>query len=118
MLRRMEAIIRTTLTIDDSLLAEYKRVAADTHRTLSYVIQDALRETLARRREAAVRQPVRLPIIGGGGVQPGVDLGDNARVLELLEADRDASRREGPSSDTADAVDDGAADAGSTRGGA
>jgi hypothetical protein len=97
----MEAIIRTTLTIDDSLLAEYKRVAADTHRTLSYVIQDALRETLARRREAASRQSVRLPVIGGGGLRPGVDLDDNARLLELLEAERDEARRSGPSTDVA-----------------
>ena len=97
----MEAIIRTTLTIDDSLLAEYKRVAADTHRTLSYVIQDALRETLARRHEAAALQPVRLPVIGGGGLQPGVDLDDNARLLELLEAENDAARRvDTPASDT------------------
>ena len=85
----METIIRTTLTIDDNLLAEYKRVAAATHRTLSYVIQDALREILVRRREAADRQPVRLPIIGGGGLQTGVDLDDNARLLELLEGERD-----------------------------
>jgi hypothetical protein len=94
----MEAVIRTTLTIDDSLLAEYKRVAAETHRTLSYVIQDALRETLARRREAAIRQPVRLPVIGGGGLQPGVDLDDNARLLELLESERDDVLRDGPAS--------------------
>ena len=99
MLRCMEALIRTTLTIDDSLLAEYKRVAADTHRTLSYVIQDALRETVARRREAAARQPVRLPVIGGGGLQPGVDLNDNARLLELLEAERDEKLRSGPPAD-------------------
>jgi hypothetical protein len=95
----MEVVIRTTLTIDDSLLAEYKRVAADTHRTLSYVIQDALRETLARRREAATRQPVRLPVIGGGGLQPGVDLDDNARLLELLEAGRDEALGSGPPAD-------------------
>ncbi len=94
----MKAIIRTTLTIDDELLAEYKRVAAATHRTLSYVIQDALREALARRRQAAVGQPVRLPVIGGGGVRPGVDLDDNARLLELLEAQRDSHRRESPPS--------------------
>jgi hypothetical protein len=99
MLRCMEALIRTTLTIDDSLLAEYKRVAADTHRTLSYVIQDALRETVARRREAAARQPVRLPVIGGGGLQPGVDLDDNARLLELLEAERDEKLKAGPLTD-------------------
>jgi hypothetical protein len=91
----MEAVIRTTLTIDDEVLAEYKRVAAATHRTLSYVIQDALREALARRQVAAGSKPVRLPVIGGGGAQPGVDLSDNARLLELLEAERDAARRAG-----------------------
>lgn len=85
--------MRTTLTIDDELLAEFKHVAAATHRTLSYVIQDALRETLARREEAAARQPVRLPVIGGGGVRPGVDLSDNARLLEFLEAERDTAFR-------------------------
>ncbi len=100
--------MRTTLTIDDALLAEYKRVAADTHRTLSYVIQDALRETLARRGEAAGQQPVRLPVIGGGGLRPGVDLDDNARLLELLEGERDAGLRDGtqPSGDT-ETPDDG-----------
>ena len=86
--------MRTTLTIDDHLLAEYKKVAAQTHRTLSYVIQDALRETLMRRHEAAARQPVRLPVIGGGGLRPGVDLDDNARTLELLEGERDDALRE------------------------
>ena len=93
MLRRVETIVRTTLTIDDHLLAECKKVAAQTHRTLSYVIQDALRETLMRRHEAAARQPVRLPVIGGGGLQPGVDLDDNARTLELLEGERDDAQR-------------------------
>ena len=102
----MEAIIRTTLTIDDRLLAEYKRVAADTHRTLSYVIQDALRETLVRRREAAARQPVRLPVIGGGGLRPGVDLDDNARLLEVLEGERDGLLRAGPPA--GESPDDGA----------
>ena len=92
--------MRTTLTIDDELLAQYKQVAAVvTHRTLSYVIQDALRETLARRRESAAGQPVRLPVIGGGGLQPGVDLDDNARLLELLESERDAELREAASCD-------------------
>lgn len=90
----METVVRTTLTIDDGLLAEYKKVAAQTHRTLSYVIQDALRETLERRRRTGGQGAVRLPVIGGGGLQPGVDLDDNARTLELLESERDAAMRE------------------------
>ena len=51
---------------------------------------------MARRREAAARQPVRLPVIGGGGLQPGVDLDDNARLLKLLEGERDERLRSGP----------------------
>jgi hypothetical protein len=81
-------------------------VAADTHRTLSYVIQDALRETLARRRDAAARQPVRLPVIGGGGLRPGVDLDDNARLLELLESPRDARLFKAPPDDEGQPDDD------------
>lgn len=105
--------MRTTLTIDDELLAEYKQVAAVTHRTLSYVIQDALRETLARRRQAAAGQSVRLPVIGGGGLRPGVDLDDNARLLELLEAERDAELREaGSCGGPRDAEESGAPPAG------
>src|SRR5674476_1277918 len=50
MIRHMELIMRTTLTIDADVLSAFKRVAADTNRTLSGVIEDALREQLARRR--------------------------------------------------------------------
>jgi hypothetical protein len=49
--------MRTTLTIDDRIMAEYKKVAAETHRTLSSVIQDALWETLVRRRPALAPYP-------------------------------------------------------------
>jgi hypothetical protein len=97
----METLMRTTLTIDDHLLAEYKKVAAETHRTLSYVIQDALRETLSRRREAAAGKPVVLPVMGRGGLRPGVDLSDNARTLELLEGRRDEDLREAAGQDEA-----------------
>ena len=45
-------------------------------------------------RAPAVRMPVSLPLIGGGGVRPGVDLSDNARLRELLESERDAGLRE------------------------
>ena len=85
--------MRTTLSIDDRVLAEYKRLAARSHRTLSHVIQDALVEMLARRREAAERGPVKLPVIGGGGLRPGVDLDDSAGLLAI--ADEDADRRLG-----------------------
>ena len=41
--------MRTTIYIDDALLAEAKQVAARTGRSLTAVVEDALRESLHRR---------------------------------------------------------------------
>ena len=40
--------MRTTVRLDDALLASTKQLAPQTGRTLTAVIQDALREVLAR----------------------------------------------------------------------
>lgn len=77
--------MRTTLTIDGDVLSEFKRLAADTHRTLSGVIEDALREQLARRRALAETAGADLPVVRGGTVLPGVDLSSNAAVQRLLD---------------------------------
>jgi len=77
--------MRTTLTIDADVLTEFKRVAADTHRTLSGVIEDALREQLARRRALGATSGADLPVVLGGTVLPGVDLFSNAAVQRLLD---------------------------------
>ncbi len=77
--------MRTTLTIDELVLAQYKRIAGDAHRTLSAVIEDALREDLARRRADETTTGADLPVVRGGGLQPGVDLTSNAAVSRLLD---------------------------------
>ena len=79
--------MRTTLTIDSDVLSEFKRVAADTHRTLSGVIEDALREQLARRRALATPSAADLPVVHGGGLMPGVDLDSNAALQQLMDED-------------------------------
>jgi hypothetical protein len=81
--------MRTTINIDDDLLAEAKQVAARTGRSLTAVVEDALRESLHRRHQTASRA-VELPVFGEGGVQPGVDLDDSAALLDLME-DEDAT---------------------------
>jgi hypothetical protein len=81
--------MRTTINLDDALLAEAKQVAARTGRSLAAVVEDALRESLRRRHQTA-GQAVELPTFGEGGVQPGVDLDDSAALLDLMERD-DAS---------------------------
>jgi hypothetical protein len=77
--------MRTTIRLDDALLAEAKRHAADTGRTLTHLIEDALRETLSRRQQAARRKRVELPTFHGSGVHPGVNLDSNAALLDLME---------------------------------
>jgi hypothetical protein len=75
--------MRTTVTIDDQLLVEVKTVAARSGRTLSAVIEDALRAAIARRAEGGSIPP--LPTISGGRLQPDVDLDDSAALLDLME---------------------------------
>ena len=84
--------MRTTIRLDDDLLTAAKRLALETGRTLTAVIEDALRQSLLRRDGPEHPAPARLPVARGGGVlQPGVDLDDGAALLELMESS-DASR--------------------------
>jgi hypothetical protein len=71
--------------MDDDLLAATKQLAAQTGRTLTAVIEDALREALMRQRQKKRPKPIRLPTMAGNGLQPGVDLDDSAALLELME---------------------------------
>ena len=76
--------MRTTIHLPDDLLAQAKRTALESGTTLTGVIEEALRERLARR-EAPAAGPVELTTFGGSGLQPGVDLDDSAALLELME---------------------------------
>lgn len=77
--------MRTTIRIDEQLLTEAKKLAIQRKKSLTAIIEDALRESLARQRSAAERAPARLPTFSGSGLQPGVDLDDTASLLDLME---------------------------------
>lgn len=77
--------MRTTVRLDDKLLAEAKKLAVDTGRTFTQVIEDALRMSLAQRREKKRVNPVKLHTCGGNGLQPGVDLNNNAALADLMD---------------------------------
>ena len=77
--------MRTTIRLDESLLNEAKKYAAESGRTLTAVIEDALREALARRKPTVKRRKVRLPTFPGGRLQPGADLDDTSALLDLME---------------------------------
>jgi hypothetical protein len=83
--------MRTTIRIDDHLLAAAKARAARTGRTLTAVIEDALRKALAE--EPAERSTsVRLPTFPGR-LRPGVDLDDSAALLDLMDEHDQATDR-------------------------
>lgn len=79
--------MRTTVTIDDDLLREAKRIAASGGRTLGDVVNDALRVMLSTRSEAIPADAAELPVFGGSGLRPGVDLEDKEALAELLDSD-------------------------------
>jgi Arc/MetJ family transcription regulator len=61
--------MRTTITIDEALLREAKIMAARTDRTVSSVLEEALREMLSRAEESEARRRAdfTLPSYDGGG---------------------------------------------------
>ena len=66
--------MRTTIRLDDQLLAAAKRHASETGRTLTALIEDALREAIARERGGGRGKRIKLLTGGSGGLRPGVDL--------------------------------------------
>lgn len=76
--------MRTTVSIPDSLLREAKLAAAGAGRTLSDLVEDGLRLLLARPDRPSSAMPA-LPVFGGSGLRPGVDLEDKEGLAELLD---------------------------------
>lgn len=85
--------MRTTIHLPDPLLDQARRRALETGKTLTGVIEDALRESLAGRRPGGKPAPVRLTTFGGRGLRPGVDLDDAAALLDVMEEPRAPVRR-------------------------
>jgi Arc/MetJ-type ribon-helix-helix transcriptional regulator len=72
------------VNIEEGLLVQAKEVAARSHRSLSDVVNDALRLLLTERTEVS-RRGVRLPTFGGSGLPPGADLEDKDALAALLD---------------------------------
>lgn len=82
--------MRTTIHLNDDLLRQVKQLAIGTGRTMTATIEDALREALARGKQAKHAEPVELLTVGGNGLQPGVDLDDSAALLDLMNDANDS----------------------------
>jgi hypothetical protein len=77
--------MRTTIRLNDDLLRDAKVEAAKSGRTLTQLIEDALREKIARSRQPGRKKRVVLHTVSGSGVRPGVDLNDSAALLDIME---------------------------------
>ncbi|HEY3260004.1 MAG TPA: ribbon-helix-helix protein, CopG family [Pseudonocardiaceae bacterium] len=75
--------MRTTVSVDEQLLAAARQEARRRGLTLGQLIEDALRRELST---DTARQPIPLPVFRGGtGVRPGIDLRSNRALAELLD---------------------------------
>jgi hypothetical protein len=87
--------VRTTIRLDDRLLRDLKKHAAARGHTLTAVIEDAVRQFLARTASGDGRPkapPFRV-ITFKGRPRPGVDLDDSAALLDVMEGTAAPRRR-------------------------
>ncbi len=82
--------MRTTVRLDDGLLIGAKRHAAETRRTLTQLITDALVALLERERGAQSPRPVNLPVFHGDGLHEGIDINNTASLLDHMELGKQA----------------------------
>jgi hypothetical protein len=78
--------VRTTVDIQDDLLIELKRVAAERRRPLKELIEDAIRASL-QQGKAARRRKERPSVITfrGRGVKSGVNLDSMQELLDVMD---------------------------------
>ena len=73
---------RTTLVLDDSLLRQIKKKAADEGRTFQAVANELLRRALTQ----PERKPYRLKLQGWKAeLQPGIDISDRSTLFDILD---------------------------------
>jgi hypothetical protein len=77
--------MRTTIRIDDEVYRRVKQVADRSDRTIGQVIEDAIQ--FAFRPTRSEESIADLPVYGGSGVMPGIDLTSNRSVAEAMDED-------------------------------
>lgn len=75
--------MKTTLNLDEHLIREAKKRAADRGTTLTSVVEEALREALAPSATSGAEDEVRWVVVDGG--PPRIDIADRNALYEFLE---------------------------------
>jgi hypothetical protein len=80
--------MKTTLNLNDQLLANAKALAAQQRTSLTRLIEEGLQLRLRAESVDAVRTPTRLPVFNGrSGLVAGVEPRSNKALLEALGDD-------------------------------
>lgn len=79
--------MRTTLNLNDDLLRQAKKRAAAEDRTLTSVIEDALRRLLANSGALDRREPYAVELMVRSDLQTGLDPNDPAFYKQIFEQD-------------------------------
>lgn len=82
--------MKTTLDLDDALLAQAKARAALERSSLTRLIEEGLALRLRAARPAGSRRMPGLPVFQGGGLRPGIDGTSNRAMLDAADAADDA----------------------------
>jgi hypothetical protein len=84
---RHKYAMRTSFDLNDALLVEARRLAAEQHTSLKAVIEDGLRFLLAsRQRERHQATSDGWPVCTAAKPVPGVDLTSSSALLDLTES--------------------------------
>ena len=78
--------MRTTIRLNELLLKKAKIYAAKNSTSLTKLIENSLKETLSRISPGSKKAKVKLTTFKGDGLMPGIDLDDNASLLDSMES--------------------------------
>ena len=81
--------MRIRIHLDDELLKATKALASETARTLTDVVNGALREEIARHQRKQTETRIRLTTVRGKGLLSGTALDDSASLADLIEQEDD-----------------------------
>ena len=76
--------MRTTLNLDDGLMRSIKRRAAESGRTLTSLVEEAIRALLDRETGSAPDYRLHWVVVEGGA-RPGIDLSDRETLMDLMD---------------------------------
>ena len=85
--------MRTTIRLDQDLLRRAKMRAVESHRTLTSIIEEALRTSLMPRLSSTSLPPLHIVPFRGKGTRRGVDLTKTSTLLAAEDEARYRPRR-------------------------